>query len=167
MARIYFCQTNSKQLQPQLRSEPEKIILQAGTQMPSWKLTSVSGNVIESEKLNSKLTLIDFWFKGCAPCVQSMPGLQKLYTEFKDKGLLVLGFNPFDKNDFDLKGFLSYRKITYPVLTDTKAEAEKFNVDAYPSFFLVNKKGEILYSSKGYSEETENALRKMIEEELK
>lgn len=148
--------------------KPAKELLHPGNKMPEWKLISLSGETLESQKLNAKLVLIDFWYKNCGPCIKAMPSLQKLHEEFKDKGLLVLGINDRDKGDDALKKFLDYRHITYTILLADRSVSAKFSVEGFPSFYLVNKEGVIVYSDSGYGGEgTEKMLREKIEEQLK
>lgn len=149
------------------KEQQRKSILNTGEIMPSWKLTSLTGDSISSAQFETPLTLIDFWYKGCIPCVNAIPQLQKIFDEYRLRGLQVLGLNPYDKNDGDLKKFLTYRNVSYPIVLNAREIANTCKVDTYPTIFLVNQKGKILYSSIGFDSENETKIRKIIEAELK
>jgi thiol-disulfide isomerase/thioredoxin len=48
---------------------------------------------------NGKVALIDFWASWCPPCRASIPGLKKVYDEYKDKGFEIVGVSLDSKKD--------------------------------------------------------------------
>ena len=54
-------------------------------------ITTVSGDVIETESLMGQVVLINAWATWCGPCVREMPGFQRVLDEFEDQGFSVLG----------------------------------------------------------------------------
>ena len=54
-------------------------------------LTTVNGKVVDTHSLKGKVLLIDFWATWCGPCMKNMPELKRLYEQWHDRGLEVLG----------------------------------------------------------------------------
>lgn len=141
-------------------------LLQVSTQAPSWSLYSLSGDSVRLDDLKGKLVLIDFFYKSCYPCMQALPVLESLHERYIEKGLSVIGIDPFDKDAEDLRKFLSKRGITYTILLSDKAFPKKYKVSSYPTMYLLDENGNVLHSQIGYGEGTEKKLEKIIEQHL-
>jgi peroxiredoxin len=144
-----------------------KKLLALDTISAYWKIKTLDGSSIESNKLNSKATLITFWYSDCEPCNKSLTSIQKIHDEFREKGLKVIGFNPFDEDTEKLKTFLSDKGLSFPVSKNNRNECDIFNVDSYPTFYLLNKSGRIIYTEEGFNNKIESALREKIQDVLK
>ncbi len=139
--------------------------LPADTLAPSWHLRSLDGERISLPKLRGNLVLIDFFYKGCFPCIQALPALQRLHETYGKKGLTVIGIDPFDQRD-DVADFLAKRGVTYPILLDDSGVSKAYRVSAYPTVYLIGRDGKILYMQVGYGEKTEERLRAIITQSL-
>lgn len=133
---------------------------------PGWELPSLTDEKISLESLHGNIVLIDFFYKGCYPCMQALPGLQALHEKYTAKGLRVIGINPFDKKEDDIVAFLSKRGITYTVLLDGIVAAKDYRVSGYPTLYLIGKNGKIIYIQEGYGKGVENDLAEVIEKNL-
>ena len=100
----------------QVESTPE--LLSNNLLAPEWTLESFDGLPIKLSDFKGKIVLLDFFYKSCYPCLLTLPFLQDLHEKYNDKGLEVIGINPFDKDKEDLKKFLAKRGVTYTVLFD-------------------------------------------------
>ena len=92
----------------------------------------------------------------CFPCIKAIPHLNEMYHQYKDKGLRVVGVDPFDNNEKDLKrfpNFLNNNTVDYPIVFIDREEVKNFKVRVYPTFYLVDEKGKVLHSQLGFSEE--------------
>jgi len=116
-------------------------------------LRSLRGNVV----------YVDFWASWCVPCRQSMPQLDDLYRQYRDRGLRVVGVNK-DVAPADAKRFLKRVHVTFPLVSDgDDAVARAFDVQAMPSGYLVDRTGVVRYVHRGFSAETAVELRTEIE----
>lgn len=118
------------------------------------------------EDYDDKITLIDFWYMDCPPCVQAIPHLNELHQKYSEKGLQVLGVNPIDNSEKNLKrfpNFLAHNHIDYPIILTNKREIEPFNVVVYPTFYLIDKTGKILQMGMGFDKKAMKQLDGLIQ----
>lgn len=122
-----------------------------------------------SEQLKGNLTLIDFWYMDCFPCIQAIPHLNELYNKYKSQGLNVVGINPYNNTKKDLKrfpNFLKRNKIDYPIVFIQRYDTKEFKVFAYPTFYMIDKKGKVIYSGLGFGEEMVKEIDSLIKVNL-
>ena len=72
----------------------------------------------------------------------ALPALQNLHEKYNDKGLKLIGIDPYDtKEKDDIDNFLAKRGVTYTVLFGGKDIAKEYHVSSYPTIYLIDKKG--------------------------
>jgi len=120
-----------------------------GLDAPDWELPMVQGDFIQLSEIKEDLVLLEFWFPHCKGCVLAIPEINKLQEKYKNKGLMVLGIEITEKPESDLIEYIQEQKIEYPTLYNGKETAKKYGVYAAPTFFLIDKKGKIIYTSVG------------------
>ena len=152
------------------RSKEEEILLSNGTSIPELTGTRYSDNAkISLDDYKGKIVLLDFWYIDCFPCIKAIPHLNEIHGKYYDKGLVVIGANPFNNNEKDLKrlpNFLSNNPIDYSVMFIDKIKPKDFKVYAYPSFYLIDRKGKIVHSEVGLSEEATSKIDSLIQVNL-
>lgn len=120
-------------------------------------------NVLTQEIINFKSLLgtndylvIDFWGSWCAPCIASFPELKELYKNLENKRISFLGviYDKTDKLHLVIE-LLEKNNISWNQLFISQDESntlvDKYKVLSYPTYFIVNKKGEIVYRDFGLS----------------
>jgi len=125
----------------------------AGTLMakdaPDFKLTSLDGKEVSFSDYKGKVVLVNFWATWCPPCLAEMPDLNKLYTDYKGKGLQILGLT-ISSRAKDIPKKVKQSGVTYPILLDAEPVAAKFGgFGAIPQTFIIDKKGKIVHSITG------------------
>lgn len=114
---------------------------------PLWTLISLTGEKINLNDLKGQIVLLDFFYSGCHPCVKALPFLQALHQNYRDKGLTVIGIDPHDQLNDEIVQFLAKKGVTYKILLDLDKEAlKKYRVFGYPTIFLIDRKGKIIYA---------------------
>jgi len=112
-----------------------------------FSLPDVNGNSIQLSSMKGKVFLLDFWASWCVPCRFSNKSLVKLYSKYKDKGFEILGVS-LDDNKKDWKRAMTHDKIRWVQVNDTNGwnalPAVKWQVDALPASFLIDKGGNVV-----------------------
>ena len=94
--------------------------------------------------MRGKYVLVDFWASWCGPCRKEIPNIKKVYAEFKDKGLEVVGVS-IDNSDKAWKKALEEEKLDYLQLGDPKNITSKlYNYNGIPFIILISPEGIIL-----------------------
>ncbi|MBI1306806.1 MAG: redoxin domain-containing protein [Bacteroidetes bacterium] len=136
---------------------------------PYWKLPKMMNpkDSVSLDQLKGKVVLLEFFYKGCSPCMQAVPALQALSEKYKDQGLVVIGIDPYDNNDEkNLSDFLQKRGAGYQILLEGKPVAKDYHVYGFPTLYLIDRKGIIRKVNVGYGGDTEKKVVKYIEEIL-
>lgn len=150
----------------QTAAEFNKNTLDSGASAPAFSLASFLGDSSIFPAKNTKVYLLDFWYISCYPCQLAIPHLQKLYMQYAKNGLEVIGIDINEGDTTYLPDLIKRRKITYPIALNGKPVAEKYGVKAYPTLFLVNADGKIIYRSVGFSEAEFGKMEELIKSEL-
>ena len=112
-----------------------------------FKIASIKGDSIRLSSLKGKVLLLDFWASWCAPCRFTNRQLVKLYNKYKDKGLEILSVS-LDEKSSDWKKAVTKDKMVWMQGIDAggwdAGSAIKWQIDALPSSFLVNKEGNVV-----------------------
>jgi thiol-disulfide isomerase/thioredoxin len=111
--------------------------------------------VKEFEK--GKAYIVEFWATWCGPCRESIPHLNETYKKYKDKNLIVIGMNCWERDESLVEPFVKKMgdKMTYRVALDDKEGGEQGKMaetwmaaagrDGIPSAFLVDTNGIIAW----------------------
>lgn len=135
----------------------------------NFKLKDTENQTQEYTELKgSKITLIDFWASYCKPCIKSMPYLNSLHNEYKDKGLTVIGINTDGPRNIAKVGPLCKTLgVEYPVLLDSNGELmEQLEISSLPTLLIVDAEGNILDFHEGFVNSDKEELTKKIEKYL-
>jgi peroxiredoxin len=136
---------------------------------PSFSLENLEGEVVTlEENLDSGAVLISFWATWCKPCIEELPEIEKMYREFKEKGLKVFAISTDgEKTSAKVEPFAKSKKFSLTVLLDPNSDvARKYYANNVPHTVLINSKGEIVFSHSGYKKGDEIQLREKVLETL-
>jgi thiol-disulfide isomerase/thioredoxin len=121
---------------------------------PVFDGKDLDGNTVKSDELFSAnaVTVVNFWFTTCNPCVGELGELDALNKELAKKGGALIGVNTFtldgdEKAIAEAKDVLAKKGATYQnVYFDSDGEAGKFttNIFAYPTTYVVDRSGNIV-----------------------
>jgi len=105
-----------------------------------------------NELKGEKLTILDFWATWCKPCNKAIPELNKIYNEFKSKGVNVIGINcDGPRSIAKVAPLAKTLQIDYPVLIDMNIQLmAELNLSAYPTLVIVNSSGKIVWIHEGF-----------------
>ena len=121
---------------------------------PAFEGKDLDGNTVKSDELFSAnaVTVVNFWFTTCNPCVGELSDLDALNKELAEKGGSLIGVNTFTLDGdetaiSEAKDVLAKKGATYQnVYFDSDGEAGKFttNIFAYPTTYVVDRSGNIV-----------------------
>jgi thiol-disulfide isomerase/thioredoxin len=113
----------------------------------------------------SNLTLIDFWATWCSPCKKAIPELNKIYSEYKDKGVEIIGINCDGPRSISkVKPYSKSLGIKYPVLIDMDSELKnELNLITFPTLIIVNSKNQIIWIHEGFTNTDSELIRGTID----
>jgi peroxiredoxin len=111
---------------------------------PDFTLNDLNGKKVTLSQFRGKVVILNFWSIWCGPCLAEMPSLNKLYLEFKDKGLIVLAVAE-DPAEKPVKSYIQEKGIAFPILMDKDKKVYfKYSLFGIPVTFLIDKKGVII-----------------------
>ena len=138
-------------------------MLKPGTEAPDFELLSVNGGNIKLSDYRGKVIWLYIWQCGSPTCREVMPHLQALSEKYKDKGLVILGFNCADDKRI-AKNFMRENSVTFPNILDSTHAAEKTISDGYrnrsgmvPLSYIIDTQGNVVDSWYGYDEDHKRA----------
>ncbi len=114
-----------------------------GKMIPSLNFVTINGKKYNDSNLRGKVLVINFWFKGCAPCVSEMPSLNKLRNEFKDKDVVFIGFATDAEKDLRPM-YLNSEKFLFDIVANSQNIAKKFVFNGFPTTYIVDQNGKIV-----------------------
>ncbi len=169
---------------PTLRSANASLKHLTLVNAPAPSITSERshGEFASLEALKGKVVLLDFFAHWCGPCIASFPDMKQLYSDFKDKGLEIVGFTTYygyykkentQKRDMDkdtefakMKEFIGDYSLPWPVVYGERTNFDAYGVTGIPTVAVIDRAGNVRKLKVGYSKDSFAEFRKFIEELL-
>lgn len=158
------------ELQDKLPATDSSAASDSGADTDSSAFKNISGTDFDGNKIdeslfsNNAVTVLNFWFSGCKPCVAELSKLNELNEAIKSMGGQVVGVNTetFDGNETaieEAKSILESQGTEYRnVCFDSDSDAAQYasNIMAFPTTILVDRNGNIVGAMLGGIDEQEN-----------
>lgn len=160
----HVVKSTEKNIKIEIGKKERNLSIYKGNPIPKRLiLNDINNQQVDLAKLKGKVVLVNFWASWCPPCVHEMPSMQRLQNRFFAKGFTILGVNMAE----DVKTVRHFLKtkvdVQFPILFDYDGAALKdWGVFAFPTSYVIDKKGEIRYAIFGGVDwETENITQKI------
>jgi thiol-disulfide isomerase/thioredoxin len=137
-----------------------------GTKLKSFDLKGVDGKSSTNKSWRGRVMLVNFWGTWCKPCLKELPEFDQLYRRYRKHGLTLVAIAT-DEDPAPVKEFIDKRKLAAKVLIGAEDYAGQYGSPKFPFSFVVDEKGVIRASYRGYRPECmgklEADLRKQLE----
>ena len=138
----------------------EKLV---GKEAPEFTAKDLSGNNISLSAFKGRPILLNFWATWCPYCREERPYLNFLYSEYKDRGLVIIAVST-DKSVQKVKAYLERTPMNFTILHDNSNKAaESYGVYSLPTSFLIDRSGIIKHKFIELRDWTDKKARKPIE----
>ena len=114
-----------------------------------------------------KVVLLDFWASWCSPCLKSFPWMNELQKKHGAEGFVVVAIN-VDQDRKLADEFLVKRPAEFRVVFDPAGDiARRFDVQAMPTSFLIDRQGKVRFRHEGFKEKSRDTREKQLAQLLK
>jgi cytochrome oxidase Cu insertion factor (SCO1/SenC/PrrC family) len=150
-----------------IQQEKDSItLLRIGTPFPDFTTTSLDGKPVGKEQLTGKITIINFWYQSCAPCIAEFDALNDLYDKFKDNSLFQFLSFTFDPEE-NAKETVRKFNISYDVFSLVKKECLRLIGNGlFPTSVIVDQTGRIAFIKEGGAIDKQGAAAEVQKMEL-
>lgn len=147
---------------PDFKAIPKLQELKDRQVAPDFSLPDPGGKKVSLQDFRGKVVFLNFWATWCESCREEMPSMERLYREYKGKGLEIVAVNVKDKRP-DALAFVKELKLNYPVLMDPEGEVGLlYGAFGLPVTYLIDRKGVVLARLWGPADWYSPAARKLI-----
>jgi len=110
----------------------------------------VQDNILPLKTLEGKVVMLDFWHIWCGPCVEEIPHIQKIWDDYKNRGLIVIGVHsvlPIETEE--IEEFVRKNEITFPIVLNkgqgfwNESIGNPYGILAVPQQWLIDKHGRV------------------------
>lgn len=144
---------------------------EARTEAAEFSGISDEGEALSSADFQGNVTVVNFWYAGCAPCRAEAADLVAAYDQFSPDGVQFLGVNTRDGEAVS-RGFAEEYSIEYPSILDTEGDrgvqrafAGRIPLNAVPTTLVLDTEGRVAHRILGQIAD-ESQLRTLISETL-
>jgi cytochrome c biogenesis protein CcmG/thiol:disulfide interchange protein DsbE len=117
-----------------------------GVPAPAFSLRRLNGTgTLRLSSLRGKAVVLNFWASWCGPCKAEAPVLEKLWRQYRDKGVVFVGIDSNDASS-DARRFVAAHGITYPVVSDANGlvAANRYDIAELPVTYFVDRHGRLV-----------------------
>lgn len=131
-----------------------------------FTLTTLQGEQVTLSDYKGKIILLNFWASWCEPCKEEMPDMQRFSEKHPDIAVLAVNLTSMDLGIDDVKQFVHYFGLTFPILLDeADVVGKQYNILTIPTSYIIDPEGRIFKEvigpmDEGMMEELVSALKR-------
>ncbi len=125
---------------PQTGSPPSP---RQGFSAPDFSVDLLNGGQITLSGLRGQPVVLNMWATWCPPCRQEMPALEKVFNDFKEQGLILIGMNLTSQDsEKTVAAFVQEFGLSFPIALDRDGTVQKkYKISGYPTTFFIDREG--------------------------
>ncbi len=129
-----------------------------------WQLTDLSGKTVNFAEQLDKPVFVNLWATWCPPCRAELPGIQKIYEQYKGKvHFLLLSDEPLTK----VKAFAAKHGYSDMPFYRYRYIPKDFSSRSIPSTFIISKQGKVVLTKKGAARWDSEKVKKLLDNLIK
>ncbi len=160
----YNLSCNSQDTGPALVSSDHRLL-----KAPRFILKDLAGSRVSSQKFVGKITVINFWATWCVACRMEIPDLNKLYKDYKDRGVEIIGISLDSRGADDVIPFIKKIPIDYLILIGNRRVSDSFGgIIGLPTTYIIDRDWRIYQKHLGLMEKAtlEHDLNQLLARDL-
>lgn len=119
-----------------------------GRQAPDFSGKDLEGEEFTLESLKGNIVVLNFWFTTCKPCIQEMPELNELVSNYEGKNVRFISVT-FNKKEH-VEAFLEQTPFKYEIVPDAEDITKIYHVEGFPSHFVIDENGYVRFQLTGF-----------------
>jgi peroxiredoxin len=125
---------------------PEITRIEPGAKAPNAKVVDVAtGDTVGIRDFRGQVVLLNVWATWCAPCLEEMPSMERLYRELGPEGLKVVAVSIDDKDPDAVRRWTEERAFTFTIVQDRSGKIQQtYQTTGTPESFVLDKNGVIV-----------------------
>jgi thiol:disulfide interchange protein DsbD len=139
----------------------------AGGQGPGTAIgvfTALDGGALDTSAFSGKVVVVNFWATWCVPCIEEIPGFNKLNQQLGAKGVVVLGVSMDEEGAERVRPFLKKHPMDYQVALGSEAVSKQYGLDELPVTVVFDRSGKKVKRFEGFT--SAEALQAAVQQAL-
>jgi peroxiredoxin len=136
-----------------------------GQKLQAFDLATTDGKQVTHRSYGGRVLVVNFWGTWCKPCLKELPEFDRVYRRYRNHGLTLVAIAT-DEDGAPVREFIAKRKLAAKVLIGGEAYANKYASPTFPFTFIVDPRGVIRASYRGYKPECLGEFEADVREQL-
>ena len=116
---------------------------------PGLNLPDLSGKSRNLDEFSGKVLLINFWASWCRPCIEEVPGIQRLIAAMRERPFAVIGVN-VGEGERRVQATVKRLRMEFPILLDKDStEFKSWGANVLPTAYVLDGSGRVRYLARG------------------
>ena len=139
-------------------------IIREGDRAPEFRLLSLNGTPISLSAYRGKVVMVHFWATWCPPCIEELPTLERLYSNYFGKDLEILAVSVDEGGAGAVGQFMQKNRFALPVLLNSdQSVARQYGTFKFPETYLIDRDGIVRKKVIGAADWTSPAAQEIIQ----